>query len=156
MWGYDRQKNLVMKVKRSSNRMYILDTNRANPICLMASMKEEAWMWHARYGHLNFRALGQLSQKNMVRGLPCVEHAQQVCDGCLIEKQRRAPFPQEAVYRASKVLELVHADLCGPITPATPTGNKYFLLVVDDFSWYMWVVLIKKKIKLLSIQENQS
>jgi transposase InsO family protein len=35
--------------------------------------------------------------------------------------------------------------LCGSITPATTTGNKYFLLIVDDFSRYMWVVLLKRK-----------
>jgi IS30 family transposase len=34
--------------------------------------------------------------------------------------------------------------LCGPITPATTAGNKYFLLIVYDFR-YMWVVLLKRK-----------
>ena len=78
LWGYDMQRKLLLKVKRSRNRMYILDISRADPICLIASMKEEAWTRHARYGHLNFRALGQLGQKNMVTGLPCVDHAPQV------------------------------------------------------------------------------
>ena len=81
----------------------------------------------------------------MVHGMPSIEHVEQLCDRCLVGKQRRAPFPREAVYRASQVLELVHGDLCGPITPATPSGNKYFLLVVDDFSRYMWIVLLKSK-----------
>ena len=81
----------------------------------------------------------------MVQGMPSIEHVEQLCDGCLVGKQRRAPFPRESVNRASKVLELVHGDLCGPITPATPSGNKYFLLVVDDFSRYMWIVLLKSK-----------
>lgn len=45
----------------------------------------------------------------------------------------------------SNVLEPVHGDLCGPISPSTPVGNKYFLLVVDDYSRYMWVVLLKSK-----------
>ena len=81
----------------------------------------------------------------MVRGLPCIDHVEQVCDGCLVGKQRRASFPREGNFRASKALELVHGDLCGPITPATPAGNKYFLLIVDDFSRYMWIVLLKTK-----------
>jgi hypothetical protein len=42
-------------------------------------------------------------------------------------------------------LELVHGDLCGPITPATPGGKKYFLLLVDVFSRYMWVELLPSK-----------
>jgi IS30 family transposase len=35
--------------------------------------------------------------------------------------------------------------MCGPITPATPRGNKYFLLLIDDLSWYMWVATITSK-----------
>jgi transposase InsO family protein len=45
------------------------------------------------------------------------------------------------------VPDLVHGDLCGPITPATPGGWRHFLLLVDDHSWYMWVRLLKTKDK---------
>jgi transposase InsO family protein len=63
----------------------------------------------------------------------------------LIGKQHRAPFPTVSTYRASAALELLHDDLCGPITPATHGGKKYFFLVVDDYSRYMWVVLVRSK-----------
>jgi hypothetical protein len=42
-------------------------------------------------------------------------------------------------------LELVHGDICGPISPVTPSGNHYFLLLVDDYNRYMWVVLLPTK-----------
>jgi putative heme degradation protein len=42
-------------------------------------------------------------------------------------------------------LELVHGDICGPISPVTPSGNHYFLLLIDDNSRYMWVVLLPTK-----------
>jgi hypothetical protein len=41
--------------------------------------------------------------------------------------------------RAESVLELVYGDLCGPVTPATPSSTKYFLLLVYDMSQYMWL-----------------
>lgn len=44
------------------------------------------------------------------------------------------------MFRASKTLKLVHADHRGPITP-TSAGNKYFLLLVDDYSRWMWVLI---------------
>jgi hypothetical protein len=44
-----------------------------------------------------------------------------------------------------RCLELVHDDLCDPITPTTPRGNKYFLLLVYDLSRYMWVAVIPSK-----------
>jgi hypothetical protein len=42
-------------------------------------------------------------------------------------------------------LELVHGDLCGLVTSATPGGRCYFLLFVDDLSRYMWVVVLGSK-----------
>jgi hypothetical protein len=39
----------------------------------------------------------------------------------------------------------VHRDLCGPVTPATPVRRRYFLLLVDDLSRYMWVVVLGSK-----------
>jgi transposase InsO family protein len=39
----------------------------------------------------------------------------------------------------------VHRDLCGPVTSATPGGRCYFLLLVDDLSHYMCVVVLGSK-----------
>jgi hypothetical protein len=39
----------------------------------------------------------------------------------------------------------VHGNLCGPVTPSTPGGQRYFLLLVDDLSRYMWVVVFSSK-----------
>uniref|UniRef100_A0A453T4W2 Integrase catalytic domain-containing protein n=1 Tax=Aegilops tauschii subsp. strangulata TaxID=200361 RepID=A0A453T4W2_AEGTS len=145
LWGYGRQRNLMMRVKRSRNRMYVLNLDKAQPVCLLAKFDETAWKWHSRFGHLNFHALRKLGKQQMVSGLPMIDHVDQICTGCLVGKQRRGAFPREAKFRASKVLELVHGDLCGPITPATPSGKKYFLLIVDDYSRYMWLVLLRSK-----------
>jgi transposase InsO family protein len=39
----------------------------------------------------------------------------------------------------------MHGDMCGPVTPATPEGRRYFLLLVDDLSRYIWVVVLGSK-----------
>jgi hypothetical protein len=49
-----------------------------------------------------------------------------VCEACLARKHRRAPFPQQATRHATKSLELVHGDLCGLISPITPSGNSIY------------------------------
>ena len=58
-------------------------------------------------------------------------HAGELCDSCLAGKQRRLSFPKTSKYHAAEALELVHGDLCGPITPVTHGGRKYFILLVD-------------------------
>jgi hypothetical protein len=50
-----------------------------------------------------------------------------------------------ANYRAKKGLDLIHADLYGQIKPTTPGGKSYFLLIIDDFSRFMWVELLTTK-----------
>jgi transposase InsO family protein len=86
-----------------------------------------------------------MSRGELVRGLPHIDHADELCDACLAGKQRRTPFPQQAKFRARRPLELVHGDLCGPITPQTPGGRRYILLLIDDRSRYMWVELLASK-----------
>jgi hypothetical protein len=60
----------------------------------------------------------------------------------VVTKDKRRPFPRQVAYRAKKQLELVHGDLCGPVTPVTPGGRHYFVLLVDDASRFMWTNLL--------------
>jgi transposase InsO family protein len=141
----DRAHGLLAKVSKSRNHLYKLHIAQALPECFLAKGTEDAWRWHARYGHVNFHALKLLSQRQMVHDIPKIEHEDRICDSCLIEKQHRNPFPAESKYRADLPLELWHGDLYGPITPATHGGNRYFLLLVDDCTRFMWLVLIRSK-----------
>jgi hypothetical protein len=68
----------------------------------------------------------------MVQGLPHIEHAGELCDSCLAGKQRRLSFLKTAKYHAAEALKLVHGDLCGPITPTTHCGCKYFILLACE------------------------
>ena len=65
----------------------------------------------------------------------------------MVGKYVRAPFLKETKFRASKPLELIYADICGPITPSIINRGKYFLLIVDDFSRLMWVAILKDNSK---------
>ncbi|WVZ92975.1 hypothetical protein U9M48_039002 [Paspalum notatum var. saurae] len=125
--------------------MYLLNLSIVRPVCLAAVKDDEAWLWHARFGHLSFEALARMSREGMARGMPRIEHVEELCDSCLAGKQRRSPFAKKAKYRAGDRLELVHGDLCGPISPATHGGRKYFLLLVDDTTRFMWLRLLSSK-----------
>jgi hypothetical protein len=129
---WDHHRRLLAKVTRGTNRLYVLNVQVAQPLCLATCRDDEAWQWHERFGHLHFKALKRLSAKGMARGLSSLDHVEQFYDVCVLTKQRRLPFPQQSSFRAKKRLELVHGDLCGPVTPATPRGRRYFLLLVDD------------------------
>ena len=68
-----------------------------------------------------------------------------VCDTCQTGKQHHTPFTSGNSWQASHVLQLVHVDICGPMTTPFVLGSRYFLLFVDDFSRKTWVYFLKKK-----------
>ena len=49
------------------------------------------------------------------------------------------------VDRFTELLGLIHTDICGPFTPPTMGGYKYFITFTDDFSRYGFVKLIREK-----------
>jgi hypothetical protein len=83
---FDLQRQLLTKVLRSPSRLYLLDMNLAAPVCLTARVGDMAWTWPERYGHVNFQALRKLGHGGMVRGLPAIDHVDQVCEDCVLAK----------------------------------------------------------------------
>lgn len=123
----DTDRGVISCVHMTGNRMFpiIVGDGADFQTCFAAKVKDIAWLWHLRYGHLNFNGLKTLQQKGMVTGLPQITTPSQVCEDCDIGKQQRDSFPKGKAWRAKQPLELVHSDLCGPISP-TSNGNEVF------------------------------
>ena len=83
-------------------------------------------LWHERFGHLNYRVLQQLFKDNMLTSLLMVSCRDGVCSCCVLEKHHRNNFDKHASWHASVPLDLVHSDLCGPLSSASFSGFKYF------------------------------
>ncbi|GJR47755.1 retrovirus-related pol polyprotein from transposon TNT 1-94 [Tanacetum coccineum] len=60
-------------------------------------------------------------------------------------KSKKASHPPKRVPSDYSKLELLHMDLCSPIRVASINGKKYILVIVDDFSRYMWVNFLRSK-----------
>ncbi|XP_074363905.1 uncharacterized protein LOC141704579, partial [Apium graveolens] len=125
LWVRDLQGNLLMKVKRFMNRLYKMIIYSGDAKCLIARCENENWLWHSRLGHVNFKAMKLMSSTNMVHGMPAINQPDEICTGCLMSKQIRKMFPNQSKFSATIPLELVHGDLCGPITPCTPGVTNY-------------------------------
>lgn len=91
----DPKLGLIAQVNMTKNRLFLLYLHNYAHSCFPASIKEEAWLWHFRYGHLSFGGLQTLQQKNMVTGLPHITAPSKVCEDCVVSKQHRNQFPQE-------------------------------------------------------------
>nr|GEV13382.1 retrovirus-related Pol polyprotein from transposon TNT 1-94 [Tanacetum cinerariifolium] len=141
----NQEGKLIAKVPMTKNRMFILNIQYDEAKCLKSCLDDHSWLWHMRYGHLNFGDLKLLSSKGMVKGLDHIDHPNQVCEGCLFGKHAMSLFPKESTSRAKEPLQLIHTDLCGPITPPSNGKNLYFMLFIDDYSRKTWVYFLKEK-----------
>ncbi|KAK1616885.1 hypothetical protein QYE76_022402 [Lolium multiflorum] len=68
-----------------------------------------------------------------------------VCSACVAGKQLKKKHPIKSIVTTSRPLELLHLDLFGPSHYDTLGGSKYGLVIVDDYSRYSWVFLLKSK-----------
>jgi hypothetical protein len=138
---------LVGTTTRTSNNIYILDEKDEN--CYLGH-EDESWLWHKRLGHINFDNLIQLNKKEAIRNLPVIKNlSNSICKQCQHGKQTRVKFKTKE-YSTTKPLEIIHADVCGPMRTTCLNGERYFMLFVDDFTRMTWLFLLKKKSETFS------
>ncbi|KAK1421784.1 hypothetical protein QVD17_24412 [Tagetes erecta] len=78
-----------------------------------------------------------LDEKNeMVRRIPEFSQLDNICEGCMLGKQSRDPFPTQSTSRASTSLELIHSDLCGPMRTPSFSGNSRDVVFNEEGQWH--------------------
>ena len=59
--------------------------------------------------------------------------------------------------RAIDLLEMIHIDVCGPVSIVVCDGYRYFLIFTDDLSKYGYIYLMKHKSETFEkFKQNQS
>ena len=68
------------------------------------------------------------------------------CEPCVLSKQvhTHVPLVREGE-KATKCLQHVHIDLCGPMPITSRSGYRYSMNLIDDFSGYPWTIPLKLK-----------
>ena len=66
------------------------------------------------------------------------------CESCLLGKMTKSPFNGKGEW-ATALLDLIHTDVCGPLSVHARGGYIYFITFIDDYSWYRYVYLMRYK-----------
>ena len=66
------------------------------------------------------------------------------CVPCLMGKMTKTPF-SGIMEQATNLLEIIHADVCGPMSVEARGGYRYVLIFMDDLSGYVHIYLMKHK-----------
>ncbi|KAK2410077.1 putative mitochondrial protein [Trifolium repens] len=138
---------LVLRGTRSKYNCYLWKPQEEalTSTCLVTT-EDEVQLWHQKMGHLNLKGMKKVISLEAIRGIPKLRIVEgKVCGECQIGKQVRMSHPMLEHQTTSKVLELLHMDLMGPMQVESLGGKRYVLVVVDDFSRYTWVNFIREK-----------
>lgn len=124
-------------------RMYEVTARR--PTETISLTEETKEIWHKRLsdiGHSSDSSLKKL--ESLVTGITSVKLDSNVCEICMQGKQCKLPHNQQRV-RANRPLQLVHSDLCGPISPESYDRRRYTMTFVDDYTHFTVVYLLQSK-----------
>jgi hypothetical protein len=109
--------------------------------CVAPPYAATASTWHRRLGHPDHDILSRLSSALAIlvpRGntaFPC--HARQ------LGRHTRLPFTS-STFRTARSFDLIHCDLWTSLILSL-SGNQYYLVILDDFSHYLWTFPLRRK-----------
>nr|GEZ04302.1 retrovirus-related Pol polyprotein from transposon TNT 1-94 [Tanacetum cinerariifolium] len=86
-----------------------------------------------------------LAYKKLVRNLPKLKFDQHFCDACKIRKQAHTSHKAKNIVSTTRCLKLLHMDLFSPSVVRSYGGNRYTLVIVDDYSRYTLTRFLKDK-----------
>lgn len=137
---------IVLTGRRSGN-LYHLKSLPSHKTLLTVGQHNENCIhtWHRRLGHRNEEAVRKIIRNELGTGLKLRNCGiKSVCGVCCEGKMARAPFIS-STSKSSAVGDLIHSDLCRPMEVSTPRGSRYFMTMLDDYSRYCVVYLLKEK-----------
>ena len=148
----------IISVKTNLYRLEIEPTEKRTSkttkeiVYLAKETMKRLHLWHKRLGHVSMDTIKKMAISNTVDGLPVLNGTEgnPFCDGCMYGKQHRSSLPKDGRNRAKSIGELIHSDVCGPMSVPSLGGSRYFVLFKDDFSGYMVVKLLKQKSDVLN------
>ena len=146
-----KENSLVFIGERAGRTLYHL---QASPKVIVEDLAKAAELLdctpiaHRRLGHVNMRTIRRMFKKNIVDGLNPrdieTEGNADQCSGCAKGKMHRLVFP-DGRRETFLIGEIIHSDVCGPMSYTSMGGARYFVIYKDDFSGFVTIYFMKKK-----------
>ena len=145
---------IVAQGKSLSNKLRVLyfevvvPNTEANTSCLKTL--------HESLGHVNKTRLRKMLKDKVIDGADEVIDKDFFCEACVHGKMHRLPHYHEKEHKEDQrydVGECLYTDLCGPMSVSLG-GSKYFMLVKDRKSSYLFVYFLKDKTEAVAYLKN--
>lgn len=110
------------------------------------SVSTDSKLWHLHMGHMPFSQLKLLQPSCVIKDT----NANIICQICPLAKQSRNSFPTSSI-KSTFMFELLHVDVWGPYKVKNYNSCNQFVTIVDDYSRYTWIHLIRFKSDVASV-----
>ncbi|CAI7917029.1 unnamed protein product [Closterium sp. NIES-53] len=117
--------------------------------CSCRLLSHQTLLWHHRLGHPSLPRLRGMASRVLVSGFnrslpPLPPGPAPTCVPCVEGRQRAAPHSSEFPPKEAP-LQTLHMDVWGPARVRGQGHERYFLLVVDDYSRYTTMFPLRSK-----------
>jgi hypothetical protein len=134
---------LIATTARTSSNIYVLSEIGTEKCCL--GKEDESWLWNRRMGHIHFDNLVKVNKREAVREIPQItKPTNTLCKHCQQGKKTKTRLKSKE-YSMTRPLKFLYTDLVGPNTTKGLKGEKYFMLLVDDYTRMTAVFFLKNK-----------
>jgi len=131
-YGHTLKINGLLNLDRSDTHIHNIEAKRSK-----VNNDSATYLWHCRLGHIGVKRMKKLHADGLLESLDA-------CEPCLMGKMTKTLF-FGIMERATDLLEIIHTDVCGPMSVEARGGYRYFLTFTDDLSRYGYIYLMKHK-----------
>ncbi|CAI7888848.1 unnamed protein product [Closterium sp. NIES-53] len=136
----------------AASSQVVPSTSGPDPVsapCSCRLLSHQTLLWHHRLGHPSLPRLRGMASRVLVSGLPrslppLPSRPTPTCVPCVEGRQRAAPH-SSAFPPTKAPLQTLHMDVWGPARVRGQGHERYFLLVVEDYSRYTTVFPLRSK-----------
>ena len=133
-----------MEGNRSSDNCYLL----ASPNTCLNTVQNDHILWHRRLGHIIHNNLKDIIASEAFKVVSNLKaEPESMCAPCQLRIQTRMSNTKSQITSTSRVLELIHMDLMGPMQVESLAGKRCKYVCVDEFSRFSWTNFCKDKSK---------
>nr|GEV82441.1 hypothetical protein [Tanacetum cinerariifolium] len=113
---------------------------------VVQSLQEQIMVMAAAFKPLELWYHQWPCKKSLIRGLPRLKFEKDhLCFACQLGKSKKYTHKPKTENTNVEVLNTLHMDLCGPMRVQTINGKIYILVIVDDYSRFSWVNILRSK-----------
>ena len=99
---------------------------------------------HRKLGHTNYQSIRDMVRHSRLAGITSVTGVPEFCEPCVFGKIKKQPFEHSRTVPRGP-LDIISADVGGPVTPISEGGYRYWIVLVDHYTSHPWVLFAKRK-----------